>query len=251
MWTGWRRVELSKMHESIKEAISSSENRSSELAMIIFWMKLRTNLTYEQISMIINYKALQEDWWKRASEACPSVQDALPTHVVLRFLGANHLTRAQALAHQTVYSKAFFGDNVALIRDGTYYFIQKSQAHAFQRKVYSLQKKRYMIKMLAIVFPDGCMVDTIDLFSGVPNDASIAENILGLNDSSQLWAEDGGTMIVNRGFRDSIESLEEAGFEVRMLAFLPAHQNSYQQQMLIPLDWLSRLARQLKLIMVR
>ena len=129
------------MHESIKEVIRGNKNRSSELAVIMFWMKLRTNLTYEQIGMIMNYKSSQEDRRKRVSEACSSVYNALLTHFVPRFLGANHLTRAQALAHQTVYSKTVFGDNVALILDGTYYFIQKSQDHAFQKKTYSLQKK--------------------------------------------------------------------------------------------------------------
>ena len=186
MWTSWRREELSKMHESIKEVTRESKNRSSELAVIMFSIKLRTNLTYEQIGMRMNYKFSQEDKRKRVSEACSSVEDALLTHFVPRFFGANHLTRAQALAHQTVYSKTFFRGNVALILDGTYYFIQKSQDHAFQRKTYSLQKKRHLVKMLAIVFPDEYIVDTVGPFSGVANDASITENILRINDSLQL-----------------------------------------------------------------
>ena len=78
--------------------------------------------------------------------------------------------------------------------------------------------------MLAIVFPDGYIVDTVGPFSGVANDASITENILRINDSLQLWTEGGTTMIVDGGFRDSIGSLEEAGFEVRMPVFLSAHQ---------------------------
>ena len=183
MWTGWWRDELSKMHESIKEVIRGSKNRSSELAVIMFWMKLCTNFTYEQIGMIMNYISSQEGQRKRVSEACSSVQDALLTHFLPRFLGANYLTRAQALTHQTVCSKTFFGDNVALILDGTYYFIQKSQDHAFQRKIYSLQKKRHTIKILTIVFPDGYIVDTMGPFSGAANDASITENILRVNGS--------------------------------------------------------------------
>ena len=78
--------------------------------------------------------------------------------------------------------------------------------------------------MLVIVFTDGYIVDTVDPFSGVAKDASITKNILRINDSLQLWTEDGDTMIVDRGFRDSIGSLEEAGFEVRMPVFLSAHQ---------------------------
>jgi len=224
MWTGWRREEISKMHESIEGSMKQSKNRSSELALIMFWMKLRTNLSYDQIGSLMNYKSASGYQRKRVSEGCSSAQKALLINFVPRFLGAEHLTRTQALAHQTIYSKTFFGDNVALILDGTYYFIQKSKDHAFQRATYSGQKKRHLIKMLSITFPDGYVVDTVGPFSGAANDASITESILQLNDSLQLWTEDGDTVIVDRGFRDCIGSLEDAGFEVRMPAFLPAQQ---------------------------
>ena len=39
-----------------------------------------------------------------------------------------------------------------------------------------------MVKILAIVFPDGYIVDIMGLFSGAANDASTTENILRLND---------------------------------------------------------------------
>ena len=136
MWIGWQPDELSKMLESVKEVIKGSKTRSSKLVTMMLWTKLRINLTDEQISMIMNYKSPQEDRRKRVSKACSSVQDALLTHFVSRFPSANHLTRAEALVHQTVYSKTFFGNNGALILDGTYYFIRKSQDHAFQRKTY-------------------------------------------------------------------------------------------------------------------
>ena len=81
-----------------------------------------------------------------------------------------------------------------------------------------------MVNMLAIVLSDGYIVDRMGPFSGVGNDGSITENILRLNDSSQLWTEDGDIMIIDKGFCDSTESLEEAGFEMQIPAFLRAHQ---------------------------
>ncbi|CAF4411180.1 unnamed protein product [Rotaria sp. Silwood2] len=68
------------------------------------------------------------------------------------------------------------------------------------------------------------VVDAMGPFAGNANDPSITESILQLNDSLQRWTEYGDILLVNRGFRDCIESLEEAGFEVRMPAFLPAKQ---------------------------
>ena len=119
MWTSWRRGEFLKMHESITGLVKQSKNRSSEFALIMFWIKLATNLTYDQIGVLMNYKVSSEDQRKRVSEACFSVQEALLANFVPKFLGATHLTRAQALSHQSVYSITFFGDKIALILDGT------------------------------------------------------------------------------------------------------------------------------------
>ncbi|CAF5001179.1 unnamed protein product, partial [Rotaria sp. Silwood1] len=175
MWTGWRRSELSVMQKSISGLMKDSKNRSTELALAMFWIKLRTNLTYDQIGMLMNYKSPVDDYRKRVAETCSSVQENL-------------------LAH----------------------FVPKS--------TYSSHKKRHLVKMLSIVLPDGYVVDAIGPFAGNANDASITESILQLNDSLQRWTDYGDILLVDRGFRDCIGSLEEAGFEVRMPAFLPTKQ---------------------------
>ena len=56
MWTGWRRGEILKMHESTTGLVKQSKNRSSEFALIIFWIKVRTSLTCDQIGVLMNYK---------------------------------------------------------------------------------------------------------------------------------------------------------------------------------------------------
>ncbi|CAF4954165.1 unnamed protein product [Rotaria sp. Silwood1] len=164
MWTGWRRSELSVMQKSISGLMKDSKNRSTELALAMFWIKLRTNLTYDQIGMLMNYKSPVDDYRKRVAETCSSVQENL-------------------LAH----------------------FVPKS--------TYSSHKKRHLVKMLSIVLPDGYVVDAIGPFAGNANDASITESILQLNDSLQRWTDYGDILLVDRGFRDCIGSLEEAGFE--------------------------------------
>ncbi|CAF4989323.1 unnamed protein product, partial [Rotaria sp. Silwood1] len=82
MWTGWRRSELSVMQESISGLMKDSKNRSTELALAMFWIKLSTNLTYDQIGMLMNYKSPVDDYRKRVAETCSSVQDNLLAHFV-------------------------------------------------------------------------------------------------------------------------------------------------------------------------
>ncbi|CAF4626320.1 unnamed protein product, partial [Didymodactylos carnosus] len=125
MWTGWGREELGIMTNSVAKSFRQSPNRSSELAVIIFWLKLRTNLSYDQIGTLMNYKTPLTDQRKRVSEACAAVQQALIRNFVPKYLGVQHLSRSEALKHQTPYTKTFFGDNVALILDGTYFYIHK------------------------------------------------------------------------------------------------------------------------------
>ena len=198
------------------------KNRSIELALNIFWMKLRTNLTYDQISVLMNCKSSINDKKKRIAENCSFVQENLLTYFVRNSLGVNHINRNQALDHQIIYSRTLFSGNVALILDGTYYFIQKSQDHTFQRSTYSAHKKRHLIKMLSVVLLDGYVVDKIGPFAATANDTSIVESILGLNNTLQLWREDGDFLLVDKGSRGCIGSLEEEGFDVRIPTFLPS-----------------------------
>ncbi|CAF3865016.1 unnamed protein product, partial [Didymodactylos carnosus] len=83
---------------------------------------------------------------------------------------------------------------------------------------------RHLVKTLSVLFPDGYAVDCLGPFPANANDAKITESILQLNNTFQYWCEDGDVAIVDRAFRDVIESLEENGFDVRMPSFLPPKQ---------------------------
>ena len=73
------------------------------------------------------------------------------------------------------------------------------------------------------------MVDRIGPFATTANSTSIAESIFELNNALQPWTEDRDILLVNRGFRDCIGSLEEAGFDIRMPIFLSTNEGSCQQ----------------------
>ena len=73
---------------------------------------------------------------------------------------------------------------------------------------------------MSIVHPDGYVVDIIGSFEGTLNDANITKEILETNNCLTTWLNGTGQMIVDRGFRDIIEVLQQLGYEVHMPAFL-------------------------------
>ena len=77
---------------------------------------------------------------KRPADAFDSVRQCVIEKFVPYHLGAKHLTRESARKQNTSFSIEFFGDNVTIIRDGTYLYIGKSSSHLINRKSYSEQK---------------------------------------------------------------------------------------------------------------
>ena len=139
-WTGWTKDQFDDMYAVISPHLRSSSNRHIRNALGIFWIKLKTNLSFRQIGSIFNVPGDGEDRRKRAADAFDSVRLCLLEHFVERHLGVEHLCRDDAKKHNTSFSKEFFGDNVTIIWDGTYIYIGKSSAHSINRKTYSGQK---------------------------------------------------------------------------------------------------------------
>ena len=73
---------------------------------------------------------------------------------------------------------------------------------------------------MSIIHLDGYVVDIIGPFEGTLNDANITKEILETNNCLTTWLNGTGQMIVDRGFRDIIEVLQQLGYEVHMPAFL-------------------------------
>jgi hypothetical protein len=107
------------------------------------------------------------------------VRDALKDFVEHN-LGVEHLTRDEWLSHNTTQVTELFlkNDNqLVLIADGTYCFIQKSSNNEFQRKTYSGQKKRHLVKPFVVCAADGTIVDIYGFFDAKKNDAKIMEDV--------------------------------------------------------------------------
>ncbi|CAM4904779.1 unnamed protein product [Rotaria socialis] len=195
------------------------------------------------------------------------------------YIGLQHVDRQTVIDHhQTSIASELFTttpDQLCILMDGTYIYIQKSSYYEMQRRTYSLHKHRHLVKPMMItpspgfaymvvlnfifvvldaefcaesnggIFKGGCpsksgtlpgitafsenLVETgyiltiIEPFlaDGKKNDASIAKNILYNNDQAILnWLHDDDIIMIDRGFRDAVKTIEMFGFHAAMSRFL-------------------------------
>jgi len=70
------------------------------------------------------------------------------------------------------------GSQLILIADGTYLYCEKSENSDTQRKLYSSQKKRHLIKPFVIVAENNVIIGIYGPFSVTTKDSKILELIL-------------------------------------------------------------------------
>ncbi|CAF4231965.1 unnamed protein product, partial [Rotaria magnacalcarata] len=186
--------------------IRSSCNREARNALAMFWIKLKTNLSFRQIGSLFNISGDYENRRKVVSRSFDSIRQVLVDKLLPKHLGIGHLSRSEAIDHNTSFSNEFFGKKVTIIWDGTYFYTGKSSSHEFQRSTYSGQKKRHLVKFMSLCLADGYCVDTLGPFFGTQNDASITNHITKTKNALMEWCEPGDIMIVDRGFRDIVEA---------------------------------------------
>ena len=110
------------------------------------------------------------------------------------------LSRNEGRAHKISIRVKFLGDNGTIIWNDTYIHTESSSAAATNRAIYSGQMYRHLLNLRLSVIHDGDVLDTIDLFRGTMNDASITENSSHTCDSRVQWYEESDIMSVNRDF---------------------------------------------------
>lgn len=95
---------------------------------------------------------------------------ALEKTFVPENLGFSHISREKALAEHSrqVYYKIFEeADRTKnfLVLDGTYVYVEKPGDFELQKKTFSGQKNRNLVKPFMVVFPDGYILDATSWFA--------------------------------------------------------------------------------------
>ncbi|XP_062568569.1 uncharacterized protein LOC134230745 [Saccostrea cucullata] len=165
------------------------------------------------------------------------MRQAVSIYFVPNHLGFNHISRDTVIHdHTRPLAKELFSptlNQAILVLDGTYIYVQKSSQFSFQRRSYSLQKQRHLLKPMMIVTTTGYIVAAIGpyLADGKNSDANILKHIIGTDTQEiKTWLQEDDIMIVDRGFRDSAGVLENLGIHMEMPSFLQKGQRQHSTE---------------------
>ena len=203
-------------------SIRETKLRSVRTCIGMLLMKLKTGMSNNVLATLfsVSKTALRR--------AINSARTALARDFVPYNLGFQHVTREEIINNHTrPIAQTLFGVEgnppAIVVIDGTYIFIQKSTQFAFQRRTFSQHKHRSLVKPMVFVSTTGYVVSVLGPYLSDPknNDAKILNSIFQSNiEEIQGWLKEDDIIVVDRGFRDSIELLEsEFGIKCKMPAF--------------------------------
>lgn len=218
IWCGLNSEEI----EQIYNRLTISNTNIEICGLIAYLIKLRTGHTYQQIAKMFNRSRTN------IQRLINNARKALENHFVPINLGFSRIDHDFLVDHTTEMARDLYCsdlNNAVVIWDSTYIFIEKSANYAFQRKTYSGQKKRHLLKPMLAVSPDGFILEVYGLFPANINDASILEYVFDKNKNKlkDIFAN-GDVFLLDRGFRDAISTVKRKGIKVFMPAFMKKNQ---------------------------
>ncbi|XP_056002877.1 uncharacterized protein LOC130049408 isoform X1 [Ostrea edulis] len=141
-------------------------------------------------------------------------------------LGFGHVTKEEIIQeHTRPLAQSIFSDAVSqqamLVIDGTYIYINKSGNFKLQRESLNLHKGRPLVKPVIIVSTTGYFISVLGPYLARNNDATILNHIMRSNiEDIRNWVNENDIFVVDRGFRDSLDYLQEMGICAKMPTFL-------------------------------
>jgi len=228
--TGITKENFDDVCSHIKDsAIRSTKNRTMRTCVALLLCKLRSGISNRLLSTLFNIGK------SSVRRAIVSSRKALSDNFTRNYLGFQHVTREEVINdHTRPLAQELFGNIISkpaiLVLDGTYIYIQKSHNFKFQRRSYSMHKNRPLVKPMMYVTTTGYIVSVLGpyLADFKNNDANILKhNIKGNMENLTDWIKEEDVMVVDRGFRDSIDMLTEMGIHTEMPRFLPRGQKQF------------------------
>lgn len=209
----WENVnELTSMLTSLR----NSQTRNVTQALVTFLFKLRSGNSNNVIAACLGLKRQQQ-----VSEYCDSVIKSFEKDILPVNLGVHALSRDELILKKTSrMAKKLYGltNQLVLIFDGTYVSHEKSKNNEYQRRSYSVQKKKPLCKPFTICTTNGYIIDTFGPYAATMNDASIMEHLLKDANGIRSLMKPNDICVVDRGFRDVIDQLKAMGYHVKMPA---------------------------------
>ncbi|CAM4907558.1 unnamed protein product [Rotaria socialis] len=200
----------------------NSHTRSIRTAVAIFLAKMRLPLSNQLLAILFHIENK-----RNVSHIISQLRIALMKDFVPAHLGLHHIDRVTAInQHQTTFATILHTkkpQQLCVVVDSTYLFIQKSSDNKFQRRSYSMYKHRHLVKTMILTTTDGYILCVMGPFLSdyKNNDASIFKHCVYNNEQDILnWLHDDDVLILDRGFRDTIRAMKQFGFQIAMPSFL-------------------------------
>ncbi|XP_043287510.1 uncharacterized protein [Venturia canescens] len=196
-------------------SMRNTESRNVIQAIVVFLFKLRTGNSNRVIASVLGLEREQS-----VSEYSDSVINSFEKDILPMHFGVNAISRDTIMNHSSVTATNLYGsrDQLMIICDGTYIRHQKSSNNEYQRKSYSGQKKVPLCKPFTVCTTDGYVIDMLGPYEANLNDAAIMKIVMSDPNGLIKLLKTGDMFVVDRGFRDVKEYLEELGFQVLMPA---------------------------------
>ena len=102
LWTGWQKENINNMLGYLRD-MRDTNVRNKINALGIFWLKLKTDLSYDQISALFGFKHKSN-----IQIIIESVRNNLNKYFVPSYLYPEHLSRQMAKSHSTIFSITFW-----------------------------------------------------------------------------------------------------------------------------------------------
>ena len=216
-------------------AIRCTKNRSSRTCIALLLVKLRTGLSNRMLSTLFNIGK------SSVRRSIVSARHCLATHFTPQYVGFEHITREDVIRkHTRPLAQELFGSvcehPAILVVDGTYIYIQKSNNFQFQRRSYSMHKHRPLVKPMVMVTTTGYIVSIFRPYfaDSRNNDASILKHNISSNmEHMKEWLQEQDLLIVDRGFRDATDFLQDIGISCKMPPFLRKGQKQHTTEEVI------------------
>lgn len=199
-------------------------NETATESLYMYLMKLRTGRTNDDIGLIFGITRFT------VTERMNKVRKVLEDDFVYKNVNFE-LTREELAQRTTPLSQMLFcnGDpsRPVITLDGTYIYIQKSSNYDFQKQSYNGQKKRNFIRVMVCTTTDGTIVFVLGPYPASTNDASIMNSLVERSDAFKQLNR-GDVILLDRGFRDCIDTIKKAGFDVKMPHLLKKTESNKQ-----------------------
>lgn len=218
IFTGLSKSQFDEIHYKFIVNLRDREI-STKKKLGIYLTKLRSGQSNSQLSRFFNIN----------EGTIPRIVRNVRTELIRQMVGntfnPENWTRDLIQSHQSFMVTTLHCEpgSIATMWDGTYYYIQKSNDNEFQRKTYSVQKGRHLIKPMIAIAADGYILGVFGPFEAKQNDASIMNKIIEKHEKDfDRILKGNDVFIVDRGFRDA-EMLQKK-YKVAMPACVPPKQ---------------------------